>query len=223
MRIEANLSPVVQSKPINLEFKTERMETKGTYEDEIHCLQHGIQKLEKNWKAFVEDPERRVNPGESAIDEVLRDKALGKLMDEISKLNKVNAMFDKRLASLEVDNYAHCISVASNVSDFSQRVCCSNPVKDTSENVSKAMPPESAKLLNEGETFEDFFKNNIEEFLRKAKASSSPSQQKQKKQYQNPNLNIQTNSVTANKIDNAVKSYDLLLMIQRFIPAMMIF
>lgn len=81
----------------------------------------------------------------------------------INNLSNYYKMLEKRIANLEVNS---ALSVPEKIKEAKcSHIPTSNLPIPTNKKVQR-MPPHTAKLLQSGETYEDFFNNNIQDFLR---------------------------------------------------------
>ncbi|KAG8337169.1 hypothetical protein J6590_031149 [Homalodisca vitripennis] len=138
---------------------------------EILHLKRKIENFEKNTRKCDETPETLMN--DQGVSNYHVQK-LNNVLKDLSELSNGQQMMDQRLSLMEIklsslmetDFETAPKSPAPQIPDdpyfiVKQKKCV------------KRIPPCTAKLLKEGETFEDFFNNNLEEFLRMQKTSKA--------------------------------------------------
>ncbi|KAG8273216.1 hypothetical protein J6590_025650 [Homalodisca vitripennis] len=139
--------------------------------DEKSKLQSVFDEYDLEQMKIIQD--RDVENGKSRTRKKYKEK-LNNVLKDLSELSNGQQMMDQRLSLMEIklsslmetDFETAPKSPAPQIPDdpyfiVKQKKCV------------KRIPPCTAKLLKEGETFEDFFNNNLEEFLRMQKTSKA--------------------------------------------------
>lgn len=159
------------------EHDYEQIKIIRSHEEEIQLLQRALQKLKNDKVDFVDEglstidaqivaPEAGENIKANNID-------IERLMEQLNKLSNSYMFMENRLASLELklSSEVSIENEAVNDNTYISHEYAGNG-KEAREIIIR--PPVSAKLLPEGDTFQDFFNNNIDEFLANSTISSSP-------------------------------------------------
>lgn len=144
-----------------------------SHEEEIQLLQRTLQKLKNDKMIAGEGSSTSVAQIEATEGgEVIKANNIDmeRLTGQLNKLSNSYMFMENRLASLELK----LSSEVSNANDdgnvkayVSHQYAGDREARDII-----IRPPVSAKLLPEGDTFEDFFNNNIDEFLASYTVSS---------------------------------------------------
>ncbi|KAG8273014.1 hypothetical protein J6590_030622 [Homalodisca vitripennis] len=153
------------------EYDLEQMKIIQDRDVEILHLKRKIENFEKNTRKCDETSETLMN--DQGVSNYHVQK-LNNVLKDLSELSNGQQMMDQRLSLMEIklsslmetDFETAPKSPAPQIPDdpyfiVKQKKCV------------KRIPPCTAKLLKEGETFEDFFNNNLEEFLRMQKTSKA--------------------------------------------------
>lgn len=135
-------------------------------EDEIEKLQHKLKKLENDNGYSEEEHSLKISPSES---KEIDSDVLNNLTAQLNRLTNSHLFMEIRLSSLEANTKKSSCTDYESVNPH--KICKTPPICEEQEIAIGTLrkPPISAKLLLEGETFEDFFNNNIEEFLKQIK------------------------------------------------------